>query len=140
MHHRSKFVSIFAILALLLGNAVGWLHVHQHSGGRCEHIVVGEHHSHAGGCCESSPQAAQATPVALRNSEAADGDDWPLPHESDGCAICQHFMTCQDNAVALVVPLFCAACRPIENALALDQVWRDNFADSVHFLRGPPVV
>jgi hypothetical protein len=87
-----------------------------------------------------------AKPGADESTECCDskivtdpGKHAPTPHESDECAICQHFLTCRDQAVFANNPLIVSLGIPTESVSVVRQMIRSDFQDSVHFLRGPPV-
>ena len=155
MPDRQKIVSIFAVFALVFGNAAGWLHVHKHAGGVCGCVETSfesesthdESSACDSGCCVSplrarwlSKRAVKAVECCESKAATSHGEHPGTPHQSDDCAICQHFMTCRENAMVLIVPVTVATSQPTASVSTDHQVIRYDFADSVHYLRGPPVV
>ena len=160
MLHRQKIVSILAVFALLLGNAAGWMHVHIHAGGPCgcaetqATCLDGDQHSglHSSSQCDStcsdSPLRARwmAKRAAAESAKCCDwetvdtlGKHFPTPHESDDCAICQHFLTCRHQTVGMIAPAIISLGEPTESVSVDRPIIRSHFQDFVHFLRGPPV-
>ena len=155
MPHRQKIVSIFAVFALVFGNVAGWVHVHKHAGGVCGCVETSFEteftHDESSwcdsGCCVSplqsrwlAKQAAKAVECCESKATESRGEHSDTPHQSDECAICQHFMTCRETSFVLIVPVTIATGQPTSRVSTEHQVIRHDFADSVHYLRGPPVV
>jgi hypothetical protein len=152
MHRRQEIFSIFAVFALVVGHAAGWVHVQQHSGGGCGCVDVcdaqqlpDEASSKCDSSCCVSPlrvrwlakQAAEASRCS--GSDELEHSPFGSPHRSDDCTICLHFMCCRDHAVASIASLTFMVSPPTTSNPCDDQVVCFGFAGPVYFLRGPPV-
>jgi len=134
---------LLALLALLLGNVAGWVHVGQHEMLSAGHSLADgrpddvEQAVREGTCCQHSPaKPCDGNSEAPANASPPCGDH---EHDADECATCQHFYQSRQFVVLdpdcwfpdtiLVVSLSVPA-HPIVSA-TLDA--------SGNYRRGPPV-
>ena len=165
MLHQKPIVSIVAVFALLMGNAAGWVHILIHADGQCECspslVSYADDHqpselhstSHCDLSCGQSPLRARSIAKRAAAERAATGsteccesesvvnprEPAPEPHDSDECAICQHFLTSRNQAVVVMDPVGVSLGAPTAYLSVVRQVIRPQFRDSIYFLRGPPV-
>ncbi|MCO8120261.1 hypothetical protein NHH03_00835 [Stieleria sp. TO1_6] len=163
MNPRQKIASIFAVIALLGGNVAGWVHLHQHSSDRCcgtglvchqdvSHQVLDAgdsvshshcHHSHHCGdlvVAGETPTHQHPTVKHSATGHSATGHPAPPAHDSGDCAICQLLFNYRNAALPLIAAVVLQTAAPIQSVPADCQVAGHGFTDSVHFLRGPPLV
>ncbi|MGB7329084.1 MAG: hypothetical protein WBD31_29660 [Rubripirellula sp.] len=142
------------LVALLLGNAAGWVHVGcSHQASSCCAVDSGgsrkaaslrtsskEPVGHA--CCHHRQDGSCHSKATADTADSGTSDSsLPAePHDSDGCAVCQSFFASR-NAVTLVDSVLAIERLAVSRKVVfLDDVIAPNHQSPSHTVRGPPSV
>ena len=167
MFIQRRFVALIALVALLFGNAAGWVHVgcHQHChSNECHHVsVLGElfldkllpgdccaaHHHHGDdqhadhnhGPDPSLPPDLNLDSLVVTDSpvESSDAPYGHDPHEHDECSICQAFFASRDG---IVLPIELATfwlANVSTDAIVITHAWFGSVEPNSTSVRGPPI-
>lgn len=167
MFIQRRFVALIALVALLFGNAAGWVHVgchhHCHSN-ECHHVSVlgelfldkllpgdccGAHHHHGDdqhadhnhGPDPSLPPDLNLDSLVVTDSpvESSDAPYGHDPHEHDECSICQAFFASRDG---IVLPIELATfwlANVSTDAIVITHAWFGSVEPNSTSVRGPPI-